>query len=42
MNRSKLERMYVNISMNRLLDQLDLYMNFRIDRYIMSLMMYEP
>jgi hypothetical protein len=27
--------------MNRLLDQLDLYMNFMMDRYIMSLRMYE-
>jgi hypothetical protein len=27
--------------MNRLLDQLDLYMNFMMDRYIMSFRMYE-
>jgi hypothetical protein len=27
--------------MNKLLDQLDLYMNFMMDRYIMSLRMYE-
>jgi hypothetical protein len=42
MSRVRLERTWVIISMNRLLDQLDLYMNFMMDRYIMSLGMYEP